>query len=448
MIQDQTAKANQNRTLAAPWPSTHPSAAERTMVSWTKATAALRENLLTLQQKLKEEGHLAAKEQAELARLLQGQTAFDTLLQPLIQAGYTSLLDVPRTVQGPASSRRFCFRLPLLPGTLHDTRTHASEWLSRRDDKDWASLGLSGLSGHGTIEPWLARKPLQQPAPIPDLQYAINRMTRLTTRAEALDLWSEHRELPAVAAVSSDQLLEWRRAVDDALTREDWIDTLARIRDDMGPIQPRCPTRERRPRRPPGSTATMVDLEGLGLSFVSQVLAHRPEITGRRWESCGGSMPPGTQIFNPRLTELLRRGGTLSQHDWESTGIGDLPHDAVIANRGEQVNLHGSCSMFFRPKPEPILSTQFQCVINAPTEHRLRELLACWDKGSATGALALRQALLRGQDLLLMPADWWPDFQCPRRHGWWVRALSEVQVQLCSKCRNITALSDFRCAPI
>ena len=66
-------------------------------------------------------------------------------------------------------------------------------------------------------------------------------------------------------------------------------------------------------------------------------------------------------------------------------------------------------------------------------------------KGSATGALALRQALLRGQDLLLMPAGWWPNFQCPRRHGWWVRALSEVQVQLCSKCRNITALPDFRC---
>ena len=96
--------------------------------------------------------------------------------------------------------------------------------------------------------------------------------------------------------------------------------------------------------------------------------------------------------------------------------------------------------MFFRPKPEPILSVQFQCVINAPTERRLRELLVCWDEGSATGALALRQALLRGQDLLLMPAGWWPNFQCPRRHGWWVRALSEVQVQLCSKCRNITAI--------
>jgi len=37
-------------------------AAGRATVSWTKATAALRENLLTLQQKLKEEGHLAAKE--------------------------------------------------------------------------------------------------------------------------------------------------------------------------------------------------------------------------------------------------------------------------------------------------------------------------------------------------------------------------------------------------
>ena len=420
-------------------------AAGRATVSWTKATAALRENLLTLQQKLKEDGHLAAKEQAELARLLQGQTAFDTLLQPLIQAGYTSLLDVPRTVQGPASSRRFCFRLPLLPGTLHDTRTLASEWLSRRDDKDWASLGLSGLSGHGTIEPWLARKPPQKSAPIPDLHYAINKMTRMLTSAEALDFWSKHRELPAVAAASPNQLLEWRQSVDDALTRVDWADALARIRDDMGPIQPRCPPRERRPRRPSGSTATMVDLEGLGLSFVSQVLAHRPEITGRRWESCGGGVPLGTQIFNPRLTELLRRGGTLSQQDWESTGIRDLPRDAVFAITGGQVNLHGSCSMFFRPKPEPILSAQFQCVINAPTERRLRELWACWDEGSATGALALRQALLRGQDLLLMPADWWPNFQCPRRHGWWVRALSEVQVQLCSKCRNITALPDFRC---
>ena len=131
--------------------------------------------------------------------------------------------------------------------------------------------------------------------------------------------------------------------------------------------------------------------------------------------------------------------------DWDSTGIRDLPRDAVFAITGGQVNLHGSCSMFFRPKPEPILSAQFQCVINAPTERRLRELWACWDEGSATGALALRQALLRGQDLLLMPADWWPNFQCPRRHGWWVRALSEVQVQLCSKCRNITALPDFRC---
>ena len=409
-------------------------------VSWQCATVSLRDSLRSLQDKEKEHGGLSEKDRADLSLLLRGQTAFDELLGPLTLAGYKGLLDIPRTERG---AGRFHFRLPPLQGVSVSVREEAARWLSHRAPKDWLRLNLKAVTGRGTIEPWLKQMPPPAPGPIPDLHLVVNKMTRVSSLAEAQELWAEGRSQPLGSAHSPDEMTRWQAKVDSALAQEDWRTALIKVRDDIGPIQPWRASHHRTPRQTTGPSVTMVDAGAMGRSFLSLVSEHRPLITGLRWTNRGSSRPGGVPLSNSRLTELLRTRCTLSETEWDSTGIRALTGNEVVALECSQINLHGSKVTFFCPKPERIQSTQFKCSINAPSEARLQGLLELWDEGSATGVTALRRALLHGQDLILMPSEWWPRVRCPRRHGWWVRAVTEVQVRLCPSCQNVVAGADF-----
>ena len=54
---------------------------------------------------------------------------------------------------------------------------------------------------------------------------------------------------------------------------------------------------------------------------------------------------------------------------------------------------------------KPILSAQFQCVINDPTERRLRELWVCWDETSPRGRSRQREVAACWVDRV-RPAPW------------------------------------------
>ena len=170
------------------------------------------------------------------------------------------------------------------------------------------------------------------------------------------------------------------------------------------PSQPRPPANKRP--RVPNHAAVYGSGDVMGTGFISTIHSHRPHCTGLRWKKVDSPPTGGTQIINRNLVRLLRKNPATvtGEAEWLSLGIARPQIDSFVRSSAED-------RTFYCPVPEDARETRFLCTINAPTHLRLKALVEMWDLGRYN---TLRDELIKGRDLIVMPSEWWPNVPCPR----------------------------------
>jgi hypothetical protein len=171
----------------------------------------------------------------------------------------------------------------------------------------------------------------------------------------------------------------------------------------------------------------------MGTGFISMIHCHRPHCTGLRWKKVDSPQAGGIQIVNRNLVRLLRQNPAtvIGEVEWRSMGLARPQIDSSVRSSAED-------QAFYCPIPEDARETRFLCTINDPNPSRLKALVDLWDLGRHT---TLRDELIQGRDLIVMPTEWWPDMPCPRRHGWWVQAVDSVILTRCKRCSGMVQLT-------
>ena len=376
-------------------------------------------------------GHLTAGATEELAKLSAGQEAFQRILPKLCAAQYLDLRDVPRTPRGPENLGRFNFYLPSVPGATPADLALASQWLSHRDTKDWASLQLAGLSARGTIHRWLVSGSTFPPADnLTELRRLTRRIAQAQDRNSANHIWSTETALVSRLSASGSIPDQWLQTIRKALEDQDWRLAQGSLESLLEPPKPRPQSRVRQPLQPPSVYGCGADM---GIRLISGIHGHRIHCTGLRWERVDAPPSKGRQIYNRALARLLRRGPSsiLEDGDWRSLGLEPPYADSFVRPRADEPT-------HFRPIPEDARETRFLCSINAPTQIRIQALIDMWDHGQH---IAFREEIIKGRDLIPLPPSWWPSISCPRRHGWWVQAVDSITLTRCKGCLGMVQIT-------
>ena len=399
-------------------------------LSWFGATMLLRDKRQSLQSQAKK-GHLTAGATEELAKLSAGQEAFQRILPKLCAAQYLDLRDVPRTPRGPENLGRFNFYLPSVPGATPADLALASQWLSHRDAKDWASLQLAGLSARGTIHRWLVSGSTFPPADnLTELRRLTRRIAQAQDRNSANHIWSTETALVSRLSASGSIPDQWLQTIRKALEDQDWRLAQGSLESLLEPPKPRPQSRVRQPLQPPSVYGCGADM---GIRLISGIHGHRIHCTGLRWERVDAPPSKGRQIYNRALARLLRRGPSsiLEDGEWRSLGLEPPYADSFVRPRADEPT-------HFRPIPEDARETRFLCSINAPTQTRIQALIDMWDHGQH---IAFREEIIKGRDLIPLPPSWWPSISCPRRHGWWVQAVDSITLTRCKGCLGMVQIT-------